>query len=66
MNFDRRITPIRPDLADERLRGSLEAPRYTAGVRRRVTTPSTPLRKNPSPEAAIETEALMGRGRQGS
>ena len=31
MSFDRRITPFRPDLADESLRGQVEATRFTAG-----------------------------------
>lgn len=60
MNYDRRITPIRPDLADERLRGTLEAERYSAGTLKRLQAPSAPLRRHPSPEGSIETEALMG------
>jgi cell wall-associated NlpC family hydrolase len=60
MNLDPRITPLRPDLADERLRGAVAAPRYSAGVLRRVVAPSTPLRRHPSPDAPIDTEALMG------
>jgi cell wall-associated NlpC family hydrolase len=60
MNFDRRITPARADLADERLRGTVAAPRFSTGVERRVVAPSTPLRPHPSPEATIDTEALMG------
>ena len=35
MSFDRRITPFRPDLADERLRGRVEAERFSAGRLRR-------------------------------
>src|SRR5215204_6365849 len=60
MTFDRRITPARADLADERLRGTVEAPRFSTGAARRVVAPSTPLRPHPSPEVAIDTEALMG------
>ena len=30
MSFDRRITPFRADLADERLRGQVEAERFTS------------------------------------
>jgi hypothetical protein len=30
-SFDRRITPARPDLAAEHLRGIVEAPRYAVG-----------------------------------
>ena len=36
MSFDRRITPVRADLADERLRGQVEAERFTAGTLKRV------------------------------
>ena len=60
MTFDRRITPARADLADERLRGTVAAPRFSTGAARRVVAPATPLRPHPSPEVAIDTEALMG------
>lgn len=60
MNFDRRITPARSDLADERLRGAVDAPRYSTGVLKRVVTPSAPLRRLTSPEVSLDTEALMG------
>jgi cell wall-associated NlpC family hydrolase len=60
MSFDRRITPHRPDLADERLRGLVEAERFAAGTAMRVVAPSAPLRRHPSPDALLDTEALMG------
>ena len=60
MSFDRRITPARADLADERLRQTVEAPRYSTGTLMRVVVPSAPLRPHPSPEVSIDTEALMG------
>ena len=60
MTFDRRITPHRPDLADERLRGQVEAERFATGTARRVIAPSAPLRRHPSPDAPLDTEALMG------
>jgi hypothetical protein len=60
MTFDRRVTPARADLADERLRGTVEAERFSAGTLRRVVAPSTPLRAHPSPEVPFDTEALMG------
>ena len=60
MSFDPRITPARPDLADERLRGTVEAPRYATGRLMRIVAPSTPLRPHPSPEVSIYTEALLG------
>ena len=60
MNFDRRLTPARPDLADERLRGTVAAERYSAGTPMRVVVPAAPLRRNPVPDAPLDTEALMG------
>jgi cell wall-associated NlpC family hydrolase len=60
LQFDRRLTPARPDLADERLRGRVEAERYSAGTAMRVVAPSAPLRREPRPDAALDTEALMG------
>ena len=60
MNFDRRITPFRPDLAGEALRGRVQAQRFSAGVAKRVVAPLAPLRRGPDPGAALDTEALMG------
>jgi cell wall-associated NlpC family hydrolase len=60
MSFDRRITPCRPDLADERLKGRVEAERFATGTLHRVTAPSAPLHRHPSREAPLDTEALMG------
>jgi cell wall-associated NlpC family hydrolase len=60
MSFDRRITPFRPDLAAERLRGQVEAARYAPGTPRQVIASSAPLRRHPSPEAPLDTEALFG------
>jgi len=60
MSFDKRITPVRPDLAAEQLRGQVQAERYSAGTVRRVVAPSAPLRRHPSPDAPLDTEALMG------
>ena len=60
--LDRRLTPFRSDLADERLRGSVEAERYARGTPRRVVAPALPLRAAPSPDVSLDTEALMGEG----
>ncbi|ACL56122.1 C40 family peptidase [Methylobacterium nodulans] len=57
---DPRLTPARPDLADERLRGLVEAARYVAGTARRVTAPLAPLRRAPRDDASLDTEALHG------
>jgi cell wall-associated NlpC family hydrolase len=58
--FDRRLTPARPDLAAERLRGLVDAPRYAKGQAKRVIAASAPLRRLPDPGAPLETEALHG------
>jgi cell wall-associated NlpC family hydrolase len=60
MTFDRRITPVRADLADERLRGQVEAERYTTGTVRRVITTFSPLHRHPSREAPVDTQAIFG------
>ncbi len=57
---DPRLTPARPDLADSRLRGIVEAERFVDGQSRRIVAPHAPLRRTPSPEAGLETEAVMG------
>ncbi|MCJ2064181.1 C40 family peptidase [Methylobacterium sp. J-088] len=59
-SLDPRITPARADIADERLRGRVAAARFVAGSPRRVTAPSAPLRRAPTPEAGLDTEALLG------
>ena len=60
LQFDKRLTPARPDLADERLRGRVPAERYSAGCVMRVVAPSAPIRREPRPDAPLDTEALMG------
>lgn len=59
-DFDRRITPARADLAALNLKGIVPAERYVAGKAAQVTAPSVPLRRQPHPDAAIDTEALAG------
>jgi cell wall-associated NlpC family hydrolase len=58
--FDRRLTPARPDLAADHLRGLVDAPRYVKGQAKRVIAASAPLRRLPEPGAPLETEALYG------
>jgi cell wall-associated NlpC family hydrolase len=57
---DKRLTPARADLADERLRDVVPAERYVAGTTRQVAWPHAPLRREPRADAALDTEALMG------
>jgi cell wall-associated NlpC family hydrolase len=58
--FDPRVTPARPDLAAEFLRGKVEAARFVAGEPFRVVAPNAPLRRAPDVETPPETEALYG------
>lgn len=60
MSFDPRLTPARPDLAAAHLRGRVDAARFVEGTLKRVVAPTAPLRRNPAPDAPLDTEALYG------
>lgn len=60
MSFDPRITPARPDLAAAHLRGKVDAARFVDGREMEVLDAQAPLRREPRPDAALETEALKG------
>jgi len=57
---DPRLTPARPDLAARYLEGQVDAARFIDGVTREVAEPQAPLRRQPRPDAPLETEALHG------
>ena len=59
-SFDRRLAPVRADLAAAHLRGLIDAPRYAEGQEMRIIAASAPLRRSPQAEAPLETEALFG------
>jgi cell wall-associated NlpC family hydrolase len=58
--LDPRLTPARRDLAAAHLQGRVEAARFVAGVEREVRDESAPLRREPAPDASLDTEALRG------
>ncbi len=60
MNFDRRLTPARPDLAAAHLRGIVEAKRYADACHQRVCAGTAPLTATPDSAAALDSELLMG------
>lgn len=60
VKFDPRITPARPDLAASHLEGRVAASRYVAGEVREIVDPVAPVRREPRPDAALDTEALKG------
>jgi cell wall-associated NlpC family hydrolase len=59
-NFDPRITPARPDLAAAHLRDKVEAEHFVEGTEQEVIVGLAPVRKEPSHEAPLVTEALAG------
>jgi cell wall-associated NlpC family hydrolase len=60
VTLDPRLYAYRPDLADERLRGQVAAPRYTAGKEARVIVGRAKLRRAPSPKADLDTFCHYG------
>jgi len=58
--FDPRLTPARTDLAAKHLEGRIAAPRFVTGEAREIAEPQAPLRRVPSPDAPLDTEALEG------
>jgi hypothetical protein len=60
LSFDSRITPARPDLAAAHLRGKITAERFVEGTEQEVVVGVAPLRKEPSHQAPLLTEALYG------
>ena len=60
MKFDPRTTPARPDLAALHLKGKVVAARFVAGTELEVRDAQAPVRREPSPDAPLDTEALHG------
>ncbi|XUY26921.1 NlpC/P60 family protein [Agrobacterium sp. rho-8.1] len=58
--LDRRLNVFRDDLADERLKGQVQAARFVSGTPAQVTVPVIGLRPKPDLAAGIDTELLMG------
>ncbi len=58
--LDPRRYPYRMDLAADSLAHIIRAPRYVQGEVRQVKVPIAPLRRNPMPDAPLDTEALYG------
>jgi cell wall-associated NlpC family hydrolase len=58
--FDPRMTPARPDLAAKQLEGRITAARFVEGRTCEIVEPQAPVRRAPSPDAPLDTEALKG------
>jgi cell wall-associated NlpC family hydrolase len=59
-DFDPRLTPARADLAAKYLDGKVPVARYGEGRVLEVIAPAAPLRREPRPDALLDTEALKG------
>jgi len=57
---DPRLTPARPDLAAKYLEGRVEAARFVAGEEFEIIDSVAPLRRGPSSDAELATQALKG------
>ena len=60
MPLDPRTNPYRPDLAAVHLRGQVEAARFVEGTDYAVIEPLADVRRAPSHDAALDTQALLG------
>ncbi|CAN5302054.1 NlpC/P60 family protein [soil metagenome] len=60
MTLDPRLNAFRPDLADARLRGEVDADRFVEGTPRRVVATSAPLKRRPAADAGLDSEVLRG------
>lgn len=56
----KRLHAYRPDLADERLRGRVEAKRFVAGRAMEIVSPVASMRREPSATAMQTTQTLLG------
>lgn len=59
-SFDPRLTPARPDLAAKHLEGKVKADRFVEGELYAVNDALAPVRRAPSLDAPLETQALKG------
>ncbi|WP_237151993.1 C40 family peptidase [Oryzibacter oryziterrae] len=59
-SFDRRLTPARPDLAADFLKGKVEADRFVAAERSRVAVAVADLRAEPRSDCGLDTQAVFG------
>ena len=57
---DKRLNAFRPDLADARLRGKVEAERFVAGRAARIVAPVADLRREPSAKSGMDTQLIAG------
>ncbi len=59
-DLDPRVHAFRPDLADARLKGRVQADRFGEGAPRLVVAGNAPLKARPAPDAPLASEILRG------
>jgi cell wall-associated NlpC family hydrolase len=59
-DLDLRVTPFRDGVAAKYLDGKVTAARFVEGRVMEVVAPAAPLRREPRPDAPLDTEALKG------
>jgi cell wall-associated NlpC family hydrolase len=55
-----RLNAYRPDLADVRLRGKVEAKQFVTGEPMQITAPVADMRREPRPDSGVDTQVLFG------
>src|SRR5262245_55687624 len=60
VTLEPRLNAFRPDRADARLKGKVEAATFVDGDRRRVVANSAPMRHKPASDAPFSSEMLRG------
>jgi len=59
-DWDLRLTPARPDLAADYLKGQVEADRFVSAVQRQCVAPVSPIRPKPDASGGQLSELLFG------
>lgn len=59
-NFDKRLTPARPDLAARHLKGHVAAARFVDGQKMQVKQGAVDVKREPRPDAPLDTQVLYG------
>ncbi|MGE0279549.1 MAG: NlpC/P60 family protein [Rhizobiaceae bacterium] len=60
MTLNPRLNAFRPDIADSRLRGKIDAERFVEGKPARVAVPVANVRRKPDSHAGLDTQLLLG------
>ena len=58
--LDPRTNAFRPEIAAKHLQGQVQAERFVEGTRHQVIEPFAALKRTPSHEARLDTQALLG------